>query len=68
MLLGIYRATFFMLLKAFILLKSKRSDLMLNYKLMNEWLSAHDLTLERGFVETLRAYAKIHKKNRTEAK
>lgn len=57
-----------MLLKAFILLKSKRSDLMLNYKLMNEWLSARDLTLEKSFVETLRDYAKIHKKNRTETK
>lgn len=41
---------------------------MLNYKLMNEWLSARDLTLEKGFVETLRDYAKIHKKNRTETK
>lgn len=41
---------------------------MLNYKLMNEWLSARNLTLEKGFVETLRDYAKIHKKNRTETK
>lgn len=41
---------------------------MLNYKLMNEWLSARDLTLEKSFVETLRDYAKIHKKNRTETK
>lgn len=38
---------------------------MLNYKFMNEWLSSHDLTIEKSFTERLRDYANAYKKNGT---